>query len=397
MLALMLSPVLCLLLFKNLKPAADNFFVRFIKHTYLIPLIFCLKHRWLTVLFFASAFAATLCLLPLLGQEFMPELEEGNLWIRDTCPLNTTLERQAAISKEARSIMASYPEVLDVVNQIGRTDDGTDTDGYYNSEFFVPLRNEKDWPAVVEQQGWRRRLFGAKRPRTKEELVKDMDAELERKLPGVNWNFSQNIRDNVMESLSGIKGDNSLKIVGPDFKELQALGIQARNIMQTVRGLEDVAVFNVLGQSHLEFRPDPEKCQRWGVQVADVNNVAASALGGQAVTQMVEGEKRFDVSIRWPAWRRASETSILEIPVDVGNNQVVQPQGPGFTPSATGTSQAPPAIGGSLARTANPLSGTPRLRLKDLVSPVGEDGDIDPTGQYQRPGAAVIYREAQSA
>ena len=155
----------------------------------------------------------------------MPELEEGNLWIRDTCPLNTTLERQAAISKEARAIMASYPEVLDVVNQIGSTDDGTDTDGYYNSEFFVPLRNEKDWPAVVEQQGWRRWLYGPKRPRTKEELVKEMDAELERKLPGVNWNFSQNIRDNVMESLSGIKGDNSLKIVGPDFKELQALGI----------------------------------------------------------------------------------------------------------------------------------------------------------------------------
>ena len=119
--------------------------------------------------------------------------------------------------------------------------------------------------------------------------------------------------------------------------------------------------------------------------MADVNNVAARALGGQAVTQMIEGEKRFDVSIRWPAWRRASETSILEIPVDVGNNQVVQPQGPGFTPSATGTSQAPPAIGGSLARTANPLSNTPRLRLKDLVSPVGEDGDIDPNGQFQRP------------
>jgi cobalt-zinc-cadmium resistance protein CzcA len=392
-LALMLSPVLCLLLFRNLKPAGDNFFVRFIKHTYLKPLMLCLKHRWLTVLFFASAFAGTLCLLPFLGQEFMPELEEGNLWIRDTCPLNTTLERQAAISKEARAIIASYPEVNDVVNQIGRTDDGTDTDGYYNSEFFVPLRNERDWPAVVEQQGWRRWFYGPKRPRTKEELIKDMDAALERKLPGVNWNFSQNIRDNVMESLSGIKGDNSLKIVGPDFKELQELGLQARNIMQTIHGLEDVGVFNVLGQSHLEFRPDPEKCQRWGVQVADVNNVAASALGGQAVTQMVEGEKRFDVAIRWPAWRRGSETSILDIPIDVGNNQVVQPQGPGFTPSATGSSQAPPAVGGSLASTANPLSNTPRLRLRDVVSPVGEDGAVDPSGQFQKPGAAMIYRE----
>ena len=149
--------------------------------------------------------------------------------------------------------------------------------------------------------------------------------------------------------------------------------------MQTVPGLEDVGVFNVLGQSHLEFRPDPAKCQRWGVQVADVNNVAAGALGGQAVTQMIEGEKRFDVAIRWPLARRESENSILEIPVDVGNNQVVQPQGPGFTPSATGTSHPPPAIGGSLANTANPLSNTPRLRLRDLVSAVGDDAPLTPT------------------
>jgi cobalt-zinc-cadmium resistance protein CzcA len=392
-LALMLSPVLCLLLFKDLKPVPDNFFVRFIKSTYLEPLYVCLKHRWLTVLFFSGLFAGTLCLLPFLGQEFMPELEEGNLWIRDTCPLNTTLERQAAISQEARAIMASYPEVVDVINQIGRTDDGTDTDGYYNSEFFVPLRNEKEWPAVVQREGWRGRVFGAKRARTKDELIKDMDDELERKLPGVNWNFSQNIRDNVMEALSGVKGDNSLKIIGPDFQGLQDLGNQAREIMKDVRGLQDVGVFNVLGQSHLEFRPDPEKCQRWGVQVADVNNVAASALGGQAVTQMIEGEKRFDVSIRWPAALRASETSILDIPLDIVNNQVVQPQGPGFTPSASGTSQATPAVGGSQAVTANRLSSTPRLRLRDVVSPVGADGAVDPDGEFIKPGAAVIYRE----
>ncbi len=234
-LALMLSPVLCLLLFRNLKPTPDNFFVRFIKSTYLIPLGVCLKHRWLTVLFFAALFASTVCLLPSLGREFMPELEEGNLWIRDTCALNVTLARQAAISKEARAIIASYPEVNDIVNQIGRTDDGTDTDGYYNSEFFVPLRPERDWPAVVEQQGWRRWLGGPKRRRTKGELIADMNAELERKIPGVAWNFSQNIRDNVMEALSGIKGDNSLKIIGPDFNKLQDLGTRAKSISKTCR------------------------------------------------------------------------------------------------------------------------------------------------------------------
>jgi len=257
----------------------------------------------------------------------------------------------------------------------------------------VPLRPQKNWPAVVEAEGWRRWFYGPQRPRTKEELIAEMDAELERKLPGVAWNFSQNIRDNVMEALSGIKGDNSLKIVGPDFNQLQDLGTQAKNILQTVPGLQDVGLLSIQGQSHLEFRPDPEKCQRWGVQVADVNNVAASALGGQAVTQMIEGEKKFDVSIRWPAWRRGSETAILDIPVDVGNNQVIQPQGPGFVPSATGTGQASPTVGGSLANTANPLSNSPRLRLRDLVSPVGEDGSVDPKGQFEKPGAAVIYRE----
>ena len=290
-LAVTLTPVLCLLLFKNLKPTPDNFFVRYIKQSYLKQLYRCLAHRWLTVAFFATLIVSTACLIPWLGREFMPQLEEGNLWIRDTAPLNISLAQQAEISREARAIIASFPEVVDVVNQIGRTDDATDTDGYYNSEFFVPLRNEKDWPAVVEVEGWQRWFVGAKRRRSKDELIVAMQAALERKLPGVDWNFSQNIRDNVMEALSGVKGDNSLKIVGPDLKTLQELGTQAKNIMQNVRGLQDVGVFNVLGQSHLAFRVDPQKCQRWGVQVADVNNVAASGLGGKALTEMIEGEK----------------------------------------------------------------------------------------------------------
>jgi cobalt-zinc-cadmium resistance protein CzcA len=393
-LAVTLTPVLCLLCFKNLTPTPDNFLVRAIKTSYLKQLDRCLKHRWLTVLFFGTLIAGTAALLPSLGGEFMPQLEEGNLWIRDTAPLNVSLKEQARISKEGREIMASFPEVVDVVNQIGRTDDATDTDGYYNSEFFVPLRPQKQWPAVVEQKGWRSWLArGKKRPRTKDELVAEMDAELERKIPGVTWNFSQNIRDNVMESLSGIKGDNSLKIVGPDLNTLQDLAGKAERIMAKVPGLEDVGVFNVLGQSHLAFRVDPKKCQRWGVQVADVNNVVGSALGAKALTEMIEGEKFFDVSIRWPEKRRASESSILDIPIDVGNNVVVQPQGPSFTPSATGTSQATPAVQGTLAATANPISSTPRLRLRDVVSPEGEDGSVDLDGKFERPGAAVIYRE----
>jgi cobalt-zinc-cadmium resistance protein CzcA len=323
----------------------------------------------------------------------MPELEEGNLWIRGTAPLNITLERQAELSRQARAIMATYPEVASIVAQLGRPDDGTDTGGFFNSEYFVPLRPEKDWPQLVQQSGWRRRLLGAKRARTKQEIVASMNAELQRKLPGVVWNFSQNIRDNVMEALSGVKGDNSLKIFGPDLDQLEALATRAKNILQDIHGIENVGVFHIRGQSHLEFRVDPAKCEKWGVSTSDVNNVVGSALGAKPLSSMVEGEKLFDISLRWPKWRRSSETSILDIPVDIVNNTVVQGQGPGIAPSAFGTGLASPSIKGSLADTSNPISNTPRLRLRDLVTPLGEDGAPDPNGQFERHGASDIYRE----
>jgi len=393
LLALTLSPVLCLFFFRNLKPARDNILVRVMKNRYLWQLNICLKYRWTTVLVMGALVVVTICFLPAVGREFMPELEEGNLWIRGTAPLNITLERQNELSKEARAIMASYPEVEEIVAQLGRPDDGTDTAGFFNSEYFVPLRSQGDWPALIDHGGWRGRLFGGKRPRSKEELITAMNDELERKIPGVVWNFSQNIRDNVMESLSGIKGDNSIKIFGPDFDRLETLATKTKNILQKVQGIENVGIFHIRGQSHLEFRVDPEKCERWGVMTADVNNVVSSALGARAMSSMIEGEKIFDISVRWPKWRRSSETSILDIPVDIVNNQVVLTQGPNFVPSPRGIGWAAPSFKGVLGATDNPISNTPRLRLRDLVSPVGEDGGPDPNGQFERAGASDIYRE----
>jgi cobalt-zinc-cadmium resistance protein CzcA len=410
-LAVMLSPVLCLFLFGNLKPARENFMVRWLKTGYLKQLERFLNHRTLTLMIFGVLIVGTLLLLPAspgrevfaalgitddyrgLGREFMPELEEGNLWIRGTAPLNITLERQVEISRSARKIMACYPEVEAIVAQLGRPDDGTDSCGFYNGEYFVPLRPQKDWPRLVEHTGWRRWLFGAARPRSKEELVHDMSAELESELPGIVWNFSQNIRDNVMESLSGIKGDNSIKIFGPDLDQLEVLAAKAKSALNEVAGVENVGVFHIRGQSHLEFRVDPEKCRRWGVMTADVNNVVSSALGAKPLSSMVEGEKLFDISIRWPKWRRGSETSILDIPVDIINNTVVLSQGAGVVPSAFGTGLATPSTKGTTADTSNPISSTPRLRLRDLVSPVGEDGGPDANGQFERAGASDIYRE----
>src|SRR6204780_162846 len=266
--------------------------------------------------------------------------------------------------------MAPYPEGESLFNQLGRPDDATDTDGYYNSEYFVPLRPEKEWPLVADRTGWEKWVLGPKRARTKDEIVDAMNAELDAKLPGISWNFSQNIRDNVMEALSGIKGDNSVKIIGPDLDKLETLAEKTKNKLQQIPGIENVGIFHIRGQSHFEFRVDPEKCQRWGVQTADVNNVVTSALGGKALSSMVEGEKLFDISVRWPKRLRSSESDILDIPVDIANNTVVLSTGPSVIPNATGFGVAPPSVSGTRVDTTNPISSNaPRLRLCDLVSP----------------------------
>jgi cobalt-zinc-cadmium resistance protein CzcA len=195
-----------------------------------------------------------------------------------------------------------------------------------------------------------------------------------------------------MEALSGVKGDNSVKIFGPDLDELEkkARAVSAR--LSTVKGIKNVGVFNIQGQTNLEFCIDKEKCKRWGVSAADVNNVVQTALGGKAFAVMIEGEKSFDIAVRWPKGKRASETAILDIPVDVTNRQPNPGPPPGGL-SPLGNNQPPPSAKGSAIDTANPLSNTPRLRLRDLVSPLGKDGAPDPRGKFERAGASTIYRE----
>src|SRR5262249_28803538 len=188
----------------------------------------------------------TAAVLPFLGREFMPELEEGNLWVRGTFPINVSLDEVATRVRVVRAIMRAYPEVEAIVPQIGRPDDGTDPTGFYNVEIFVPLKPAKDWPVPP----------GQTRPRTKPELVKEMDEELSRKIPGVDWDSSQIIRDNVMESLSGVKGENSVKIFGPDLDELERVAERVKNTLADIRGIENAGVFRIKGQSNLEFPID---------------------------------------------------------------------------------------------------------------------------------------------
>ncbi len=393
LLALMVAPVLSLLLFKHLKPVPDNRLVSWLKRTYLEQLEWFLNHRWFTMGLFAFLIGATVFYaLPRMGREFMPELEEGNLWIRGTFPLNTSLFNSAEKCKVARSIMGSYPEVATIVAEIGRPDDGTDPTGFYNAEFFVPLRPEKDWPAVVEQHGWRRWLHGPMRSRNKTELVKQMNDDLTRDVPGVDWNFSQNIRDNVMEALSGVKGDNSIKIFGPDLKKLDELALKLRNKLREVEGIQSVGIFSIKGQTNLEFRPDLDKCKTYGVNVADINNMLQSAVGGKAFSSMIEGERIFDIVTRLPISKRRNVEDILDLPIDITNNTVNKTT-PGLAPNASGSGQPTPSTTGSQADTGNPITNTPRLRLRDVVTPLGANGEADPHGRYERAGASTIYRE----
>jgi cobalt-zinc-cadmium resistance protein CzcA len=393
-LALTVAPVMCLLSFKGLKPVRDNFMVRTLKSRYLNQLRLCLRYRWTTLGVMGGLIGLTVILLPFLGREFMPELEEGNMIVRGTFPVNVSLEEAVEKSRRARTIITSFPEVRMATSQIGRPDDGTDPTGYFNVECFVPLVPPNEWKAAP----------GMSRPRTKEELIAAMNKELVDNLIGINWDFSQMIRDNVLESLSGVKGENSVKIIGPDLAELEKLAESFEGVLSSVRGIKDPGVFHIMGQSNMSFPIDREKCALWSVSVADVETVIETAVGGKPFTSLVEGERSFDVTLRWPERLRDNEQEVLEIPVDVVKNQVTSGAvstlaqttftGPATGLSTTGTSLTMPSITGSAFNGAlNNISRTPRRRLGDLVTPLNEHGSLDPKARFVRPGASTIARE----
>jgi cobalt-zinc-cadmium resistance protein CzcA len=385
LLATTLSPVLCLYLFRHLKPGRPNFVVRWLNHFFLWQLRVLLRVRWLAVVAFVAFIGLTAWSARDLGREFMPELEEGNLYVRGTFPINISLDEISARTARVRQLMEAYPEAEAVVSMIGRDDTGTDPTGYYNLEMFIPLKPEKTWPV--------NRATG--RPRTKDEVTESMNDELQRLFPGVDWGFSQNIRDNVMEALSGVKGDNAIKIFGPELAKLEELAETVKSAVAKVRGVENVGVFHIQGQTNLEFPVDRAKCSQWNVAVADVQAVLQTAVGGKAFTQMVEGERTYDVTLRWPERLRNNEEAILNIPVDVANNQVTGPPVPGQNPtpvsggaggvSASGTSLSPPALTGSQNYAFASTPPVPQRRLGDLVTPS--------KGKFLKPGASTIYRE----
>jgi heavy metal efflux system protein len=393
LLAVTLSPVLCMLLLRHLKSRRDNILVRTIQWLYVLQLKIMLFLRWGVLAAFIALVGWTGYTAATMGREFMPELEEGNLYIRGTFPINISLPEVMARGNAVRRLLRDYGEIESIVPAIGRPDDGTDPTGFYNMEIFVPLKPVKRWP-IDPSLG---------RPRNKDELVKLMNDDLDLHFPGVDWDFSQAIRDNVMEALSGVKGENSIKVFGPDLDRLEALASKIKDELGRVPGVENAGVFRIQGQSNLEFPIDRRKCARWNASIADVEDTIQAAVGGKPLSQMIEGGKSFDITVRFPEKLRRDEASILELPVEITGHQVAAgalvmaptPTSGGSSGlSPTGTSLSPPALTGSAdAAPTLPGSNLPRRRLADLVTPLNAKGQPDETGSFVRPGASTIYRE----
>ncbi len=217
-----------------------------------------------------------------LGSEFLPTLEEGNLWIRATMPPTISLEAGMPVVDKIRSILLRHPEVITVVSQHGRPDDGSDAAGFFNAEFFVPLKPFEQWPTGL----------------TKEKLIDQLQAEFSKEFVGIDFNFSQYIQDNVEEGLSGVKGANSAKIIGPDLAVLEKIARETMDEMAKVPGITDLGAFWVLGQPNLNIRVDRAKAARYGLNVSDVNGVVQAALGGTTATTLLELDRQFDVVVR---------------------------------------------------------------------------------------------------
>ena len=237
-----------------------------------------------------------LMLVPSLGSEFMPKLEEGNLWVRATLPVDTSFEASSRLADRIRHVLMGYPVVTHVVSQVGRPDDGTDVTTFNNIERFVQLKPEAEWPAGL----------------TKETLIEQMTTALDR-VPGVSYGFSQNIEDNVEEAMSGVKGENSLKLFGDDINILAQKANEIRDVMATVPGVTDLGIFQETGQPELTVTIDRQASARYGLAAADVDAAVQAAIGGQAVTQILQGDRRFDFVVRDQARYRSDPDAIRNI------------------------------------------------------------------------------------
>jgi heavy metal efflux system protein len=299
LLAVMLTPVLSSYLLRTGMRETHNpvweAFHRFYHNLFIV----ILRRPYLTLAVITLVMVGGLAQFPRLGGEFLPKLEEGNIWARATLPLSTSLSHANEVARRVREIFRSFPEVTDVISQTGRPDDGTDATGFFNIEFNVDLKPHSQWRPGV----------------TKTKLTEEMDKRLRSEFPEASFGYSQYIEDNIEEALSGIKGVNAIKVYGPDLVVDERVANEVREVISGVRGMADVAVYRAMGQPNLLIKPDRQICSRYGLNVGDVGAAVQAAIGGQAVTQVLEGDRRFDLVVRWQPKYRESSEAIRQIQV----------------------------------------------------------------------------------
>jgi heavy metal efflux system protein len=298
--SMIVAPVLASFLFRRDAKEWNNPALHWLTERYRAAVRIAIRFRWITLgAALTSVIAAGyLASSGIIGSEFLPHLDEGAIWARGTLAPSTGPEEGTRLMNQARIVLATFPEVTQVVSQVGRPDDGTDTTGFFNTEYFVDLKPKEQWRHVFRED--------------KVELIAAMDRELE-KMPGVLWNFSQPISDNMEEAVSGVKGELAIKVYGTDLKLLERAGDQIVKVMSGIRGVQDLGMFRVIGQPNLNFTVNRPQAARYGLNVADVQDAIQTAVGGNAVSQVLDGEQRFDLTPRYQAPYRDTREAIEDV------------------------------------------------------------------------------------
>jgi heavy metal efflux system protein len=298
-----ISPALCALLLPDHVEEAETALMR-VLHRFYVPILeFAVRRKTWTLAGAAVLLLIAIVAIRLLGLEFLPKLEEGNLWIRATLPSTISLEEGNKYVNEMRSVIRSFPEVENVVSQHGRPDDGTDATGFFNAEFFTPLKSASEWP----------------RGMNKERLTSEMLAKLQAEFIGVEFNFSQYLQDNVSEAVSGVKGENSIKLFGNDLEALTKTANQIKDVLSTVRGATDLAVFTSLGQPTVQIEIDRARAARYGLTPGDINSTVRAAIGGDSAGELYvpNSDQHFPIIVRLAPRYRQSPEAIRDISVGI--------------------------------------------------------------------------------
>jgi heavy metal efflux system protein len=298
--SMIIAPVLASFMFRKGAREWHNPVMEYLTNTYRKRVSEAIHHRSITVGIGIAGLALAIFLLysGVIGSEFLPHLDEGSIWARGSLAPSTGPEEAQAIATRARLIMASFPEVTNVVDQIGRPDDGTDWTGFFNTEYNINLKPKEEWRPVFHQD--------------KDSLIASLNQQLQT-IPGVIWGFSQPIEDNMEEAVSGVKGELSLKIYGDDFKTLEEKGNAAVNVMHKIPGVADLGLFRIIGQPNLTFTVDRLACARFGINVADVQDAIQTAVGGSVLSEVLKGEAQYDLVLRYQKPYRDTKEAIENV------------------------------------------------------------------------------------